>query len=79
LRAHDLLGADLLAVRLDAGGALVFEIPAARNLDLLALLKNEVTAGELSLRPPRHRWDSVMAVVYHLFRRARPSRLPSAP
>ena len=69
LAAHDLLGADLLAVRLDAGGALVLEIPAARNLDLLALLKDEVDPP-VSYLSDLHSIDgeSMMAVVYHLFR-----------
>ncbi len=91
LAAHELLGADLLAVRLDVGGALVLEVPAARNLDLLALLKGQVDPP-VSYLSDLHGIDGdPMAVVYHLFRpgtafevtvraltpRARPS-VPSA-
>ncbi len=67
---RDLLGDDLLSSGLDAGGALVLEVTAARVLDLLGWLSTaaEPPVGYLS---DLHGLDSeeTMAVVYHLFRR----------
>jgi NADH:ubiquinone oxidoreductase subunit C len=67
-RARSLLGGDLLDARLDVGGALVLEIPAARNLDLLAMLKRDADPP-VSYLSDLHGVDgNPMSVVYHLFR-----------
>lgn len=68
-QAQELLGDDLLAYYLDAGGALVLEVKAPRNLALMRMLRDQVVPP-VSYLSDLHGYDDgkqSMAVVYHLF------------
>ncbi len=67
--ARELLGDDLLSVAVDAGGALVMEINAHRNVELLRMLKENLDPP-VSYLSDLHGYDdgeATMAVIYHLF------------
>lgn len=67
--ARQLLGADLLSVSVDAGGALVLEVKAERVIDLLDMLRTTVQPP-VSRLADLHGFDDGdnLAVIYHLFR-----------